>query len=131
MQRRSPASPRDTGRSMQPSLLIVEDDKALRETLVRSLGAEGFAVRAVASGRELLERVGEATPDALVIDIGLPDADGRAVGRRELIRTAWPHGAIVHDNTLDVYVARLRRKLGALGRRGSITTVHGVGYRLQ
>ena len=31
--------------------------------------------------------------------------------RRELSRAGWPDGAIVHDNTLDVYVARLRRKL--------------------
>jgi two-component system response regulator MprA len=222
---------------MQPSLLIVEDDLALREALVRSLGAEGFAVHAVASGRELLERAAEGAVDLIVIDIGLPDADGRdvcqalrargvhapvlfltardaltdrlsgftaggddyvtkpfdldevvarlqallkrwsaepsrsadgslrldpaehtvsvgersqpltptefrllaalaarpgrAIGRRELIRTAWPHGAIVHDNTLDVYIARVRRKLEALGRETSITTVHGVGYRLQ
>src|SRR5260370_17627058 len=76
-----PNSPRRAilATAVQPSLLIVEDDSALRETLVRSLGAEGFAVRAVASGRELFERVSEVAPDALVIDIGLPDADGRDV----------------------------------------------------
>jgi two-component system response regulator MprA len=40
------------------------------------------------------------------------------------------HGAIVADNTLDQYVARLRRKLSATGDpERSITTVHGVGYR--
>ena len=31
--------------------------------------------------------------------------------RRELVQAGWPHGAIVHENTLDAYVARLRRKL--------------------
>jgi two-component system OmpR family response regulator len=54
----------------------------------------------------------------------------RAVSRRELVRVAWPDGAIVHDNTIDVYLARLRRKLRMLAGAPEITTVHGVGYRL-
>jgi DNA-binding response OmpR family regulator len=37
----------------------------------------------------------------------------------------------VHDNTLDVYIARLRRKLKALPAAPSIATVHGLGYRLE
>ena len=56
-------------------------------------------------------------------------APGEAVRRRELVRAAWPHGAIVHDNTLDVYIARLRRKLATLRGAPEIATVHGVGYR--
>jgi two-component system response regulator MprA len=220
---------------MQPTLLIAEDDAPLRDVLLRSLRAEGFAARAVASGRELLDHALSAPPAAFVIDIGLPDSDGRdvcqalrargigapvlfltardaltdrlsgfsvggddyvtkpfdieevvarlrallrradspasteiglaldpaeltvsangesrpltptefrllaalagragrAVARAELIRAAWPHGAIVQDNTLDVYIARLRRKLGALSDPRTIKTVHGVGYRLQ
>jgi two-component system response regulator MprA len=46
------------------------------------------------------------------------------------VQAAWPHGAIVHENTLDVYIARLRRKLAKLDPAPSITTQHGVGYRL-
>jgi DNA-binding response OmpR family regulator len=220
---------------MEPTLLIVEDDAALRDVLVRSLRAEGFAASAAASGREVLQRALEAPPDAIVIDIGLPDADGRdlcqalrahgvnapvlfltardtltdrlsgfsaggddyvtkpfdieevaarlhallrrsttdavacqgialdpsqltvsvrggsqtltptefrllaalaartarATTRRDLIRTAWPHGAIVQDNTLDVYIARIRRKLRTLPDAPTIRTVHGLGYRLE
>jgi len=56
---------------------------------------------------------------------------GTAVRRRELIQTGWPHGARVRDNTLDAYVARLRRKLAALPGAPHITTVHGVGYTLE
>jgi len=56
---------------------------------------------------------------------------GETVRRRDLIRAGWPHGAIVHDNTLDAYVARLRRKLRALDGAPTITTVHGVGYALR
>jgi two-component system response regulator MprA len=220
---------------MEPSLLIAEDDAPLRDVLVRSLRAEGFAARAVGSGRELLDQALTAPPAAFVIDIGLPDSDGRdvcqalrgqgvntpvlfltardaltdrlagfqaggddyvtkpfdiaevvvrlrallrragvdsideagglrldptdhtvasgdaaisltptefrllaalagspgkAVRRLELVRTAWPYGAVVHDNTLDVYVARVRRKLRDLPEAPAIATVHGVGYRL-
>jgi two-component system response regulator MprA len=55
---------------------------------------------------------------------------GKAVSRADLVAVAWPPGAIVHDNTLDVYVARLRRKLRALEGGPSLTTVHGLGYKL-
>ncbi|MDP9307190.1 MAG: response regulator transcription factor [Actinomycetota bacterium] len=217
------------------SVLVVEDDDELRGLLVRGLREEGFAPEAVASGKELLDRFETAKPDVLVIDIGLPDADGRdlsqalrargvqtpvlfltardavvdriagfdaggddyltkpfafgelvarlqallrrggcdealeaaglrldpvshsvsdgettlpltptefrllarllarpseAVRRRDLVRAGWPYGAVVHENTLDVYVARLRRKLKQLARTPEITTVHGVGYRI-
>src|SRR2546425_264009 len=53
---------------------------------------------------------------------------GETVRRRELIQAGWPHGAIVHDNTLDAYLAQLRRKLRGLPEAPAITTAHGVGY---
>ena len=56
---------------------------------------------------------------------------GATVRRRQLVEAGWAHGAIVHDNTLDVYVARLRRKLKALPGAPRIDTVHGVGYALR
>ncbi|MDX6511338.1 MAG: hypothetical protein QOE36_842 [Gaiellaceae bacterium] len=222
--------------SVAPSVLIVEDDVELRTVLVRGLGEEGFATTAVGTGHELLDAVARNVPDLLIVDVGLPDADGRdvcqalraqgiqtpvlfltardaltdrltgfnaggddyvtkpfafaelvvrlqallrrattepgamvgklrldpvahaafvgeakaaltptefrllarlvanpgeAVRRRDLVRTAWPHGARVRDNTLDAYVARLRRKLGTLPEAPAITTVHGVGYALE
>ena len=61
------------------SILVVEDDDELRSVLSRGLREEGFAVEGVATGAALLERVDHFAPDALVIDIGLPDADGRDV----------------------------------------------------
>jgi two-component system, OmpR family, response regulator len=218
-----------------PLILLVEDDHELRALIRRGLEEEGFAVRGAGTGAEAIERISTQAPDALVIDVGLPDADGRdlcqalraqginspvlfltardaltdrlagfgaggddylckpfslaelaarlravlnragvdskvsaaglsldptsyeascgerrvrltptefrllgalaakaerAVSRRDLARAAWPDGAIVHDNTIDVYLARLRRKLRALPGAPTITTVHGVGYRL-
>ena len=216
-------------------VLIVEDDAELRALLRRGLEEEGFETEAVATGAEALHRVDESLPAALVVDIGLPDSDGRdlcqalrargvqtpvlfltardalvdrlagfdaggddyvtkpfafaevlarlqalvrrggtdvaiearglrldpvshavsagdeeasltptefrllarllqrpgeAVRRRDLVRAGWPHGAIVRDNTLDAYIARLRRKLRGLPGSPEIATVHGVGYRI-
>jgi two-component system OmpR family response regulator len=221
---------------IEPRVFVLEDDGELRSLLRRGLVEEGFAVETTATAGELLERLRSEEADALVVDIGLPDADGRdvvqalrargvgtpvlfltardalpdrlagfaaggddyltkpfafaefvarlralvrrggadlaleagglrldpathavssrgetreltptefrilarlaaapgtAVRRRELVQAAWPHGAIVHDNTLDVYIARLRRKLAELPGVPQITTVHGIGYSLK
>ena len=61
----------------------------------------------------------------------LAAAPDEAVRRRTLIAVAWPHGAIVRQNTLDAYIARLRRKLSGLPGAPEIVTVHGVGYRIR
>jgi two-component system response regulator MprA len=73
----------------------------------------------------------QLTPTEFRILARLVAQAGEAVRRRELVRTGWPHGAIVHDNTLDVYIARLRRKLRRLPDAPGIATVHGVGYSLR
>ena len=217
-------------------VLVVEDDAALRGVLDRGLREEGFAVALAATGSEALAQVELSRPDVLVVDIGLPDTDGRdlchalrargvetpvlfltardalvdrvsgfdaggddylvkpfalvelirrlqallrrarvdsalevdslrldpvthsisaagtfipltptefrllaallarsgaAVRRRELVRVGWPHGAFVRENTLDAYIARLRRKLKRLEHGPQIRTVHGIGYRVE
>ena len=225
----------DTSR-MTPFLYVVEDDDELRRLLVRGLAEEGFEAEGVASGSRALQRTTERPADAYVLDIGLPDTDGRdlcqalrargvrapvlfltardavpdriagfraggddyvtkpfalvelaerlrallrrsvpdtalrldglridptrhaaqfggmsvaltptefrllgaltarpgqTLRRRELVRAAWPEGAIVSDNTLDVYIGRLRRKLAQFTEAPAIATVHGVGYVLE
>lgn len=216
-------------------IMVVEDDDELRSVLVRALGEEGFEPVAVATGGDLLQRFDTEEPSLLIVDVGLPDADGRdlcqalrargatlpilflsardtvtdrvtgftaggddyvtkpfalaellvritallrragetttvgagtltldpvahvahaagerialtptefrllaklvanrgaTVRRRDLVSTAWPHGAHVRNNTLDTYVARLRRKLAPYDVP-RITTVQGVGYLLE
>jgi two-component system response regulator MprA len=70
------------------------------------------------------------TPTEYRVLAALMGSSGQVVRRRALVAAGWPHGAIVADNTLDQYVARLRRKLAAAGDgERAITTVHGVGYR--
>jgi two-component system OmpR family response regulator len=217
-------------------IMLVEDDRELRALVTRGLEEEGFTVAGAGTGAEAMERISAQAPDALVIDVGLPDADGRdlcqalraqgiqspvlfltardaltdrlagfgaggddylckpfspaeltarlraalnragvdgkvsaaglsldptsheasygehsvrltptefrllgalaaqaerAISRRDLVRAAWPDGAVVHDNTIDVYLARLRRKLRMLPGAPAITTMHGIGYRMQ
>ena len=51
------------------------------------------------------------------------------VRRRELLRAGWPDGAIVSENTLDQFVARLRRKLAEVSAPERLETVRGVGYK--
>ena len=70
------------------------------------------------------------TPTEFRLLAAMAGRPGEVVRRRELARAAWPEGAIVHDNTLDQYLARLRRKLRELDVAVAITTLHGVGYRL-
>jgi two-component system response regulator MprA len=70
------------------------------------------------------------TPTEFRVLAALAAQPGAVIRRRELVRAGWPDGAIVHDNTLDQYVARLRRKLRELSEDMTIATVHGVGYRL-
>jgi two-component system response regulator MprA len=69
------------------------------------------------------------TPTEFRLLAALAAAPGTVLRRRELVRAGWHEGAVVHDNTLDQYVARLRRKLRELGAASTVTTVHGVGYR--
>ena len=60
------------------SVGIVDDDAALRAALTRGLSEEGFVVAfATGRGRDLLAKAGLL--DLLILDIGLPDADGRDV----------------------------------------------------
>ena len=70
------------------------------------------------------------TPTEFRVLAALAGQPGVVMRRRDLVRAAWPDGAIVHDNTLDQYVARLRRKLRELDLDLEISTTHGVGYRL-
>ena len=58
---------------------ICEDDDDLRSVLMRTLRDEAFEVRATATGREAVQTFTADPPDLLVLDIGLPDADGRDV----------------------------------------------------
>ncbi|MFD8592407.1 response regulator transcription factor [Streptomyces sp. NPDC059637] len=66
---------------MSATLLVVEDEKELRELLRRYLERAGYAVVTTASGAEAVRLLGAGGIDLAVLDLGLPDVDGTEVLR--------------------------------------------------
>jgi two-component system response regulator MprA len=60
----------------KPHVLVVDDDKAVRESLRRSLEFNGYAVSLAADGAEALARIGGMHPDVVVMDVMMPRLDG-------------------------------------------------------
>jgi two-component system, OmpR family, response regulator MprA len=63
-------------------ILIVDDDPAVRDSLARTLRFEGYQVETAANGREAIESVHAAEPDAIVLDVSMPVMDGLTACRR-------------------------------------------------
>ncbi|OIJ67728.1 response regulator transcription factor [Streptomyces mangrovisoli] len=64
------------------SVLVVDDDAAIRRSLERGLRLSGFAVRAVGSGADALTAVRDTPPDVLVLDVSMPGMSGIEVCTR-------------------------------------------------
>jgi two-component system, OmpR family, response regulator MprA len=67
---------------MATRLLVVDDDRAVRESLRRALTLEGYEVDLAEDGAAGLARVAGASPDAIVLDIAMPVVDGIEMCRR-------------------------------------------------
>jgi two-component system response regulator MprA len=63
-------------------ILVVDDDLAVCRSIDRALRLEGYEVATVSTGHEALDAVAQNSPDALVLDLQLPDLDGLQVCRR-------------------------------------------------
>jgi two-component system, OmpR family, response regulator MprA len=63
-------------------ILVVDDDRAVREALRRGLTLGGYEVQVAEDGEQALELIVEAVPEAVVLDVGLPGIDGLEVCRR-------------------------------------------------
>jgi DNA-binding response OmpR family regulator len=66
---------------MPETILVVEDEPALRDTLAYNLKKDGFTVEAVGDGRSALESARRLKPDLIVLDLMLPEIDGFEVCR--------------------------------------------------
>jgi DNA-binding response OmpR family regulator len=66
----------------RPVVLLVDDDASIRRTLAVGLDLEGFAVVPASGGRAALEAVVTVKPDAMLLDLTMPDLDGLEVLRR-------------------------------------------------
>jgi two-component system response regulator MprA len=64
-------------------VLVVDDERAVRDSLRRALELEGYEVELAADGEEALERLGGSSPsDAVILDVLMPGIDGLEVCRR-------------------------------------------------
>ena len=73
---------------MAATILLVEDERKLRDLVRSYLERAGFTVLSTASGAEALSLAASAAPDMLVLDLGLPDVSGETVARE--VRAAGP-----------------------------------------
>ena len=73
---------------MTATVLLVEDERKLRELVRSYLERAGFAVLSTGSGAEAISLTFSAAPDLVVLDLGLPDVPGETVARE--IRAAGP-----------------------------------------
>ncbi|GAA3365542.1 MULTISPECIES: response regulator transcription factor [Saccharopolyspora] len=63
-------------------ILVVDDDRAVRESLRRSLQFNGYQVELAADGQQALDQLADQRPDAMVLDVMMPRLDGLEVARR-------------------------------------------------
>jgi len=63
------------------AVFLIEDDQAIRQTLTTSLTQQGHSVKAVSTAAEALRDLAGWDPEVVVLDLGLPDIDGRDVIR--------------------------------------------------
>jgi DNA-binding response OmpR family regulator len=73
---------------MVATILLVEDERKLRDLVRSYLERAGFMVLSTGSGAEALSLVASASPDLLILDLGLPDVPGEAIARD--VREAGP-----------------------------------------
>lgn len=58
-------------------ILVVDDEKSIRSFLNASLSAHGYSVFEAARGKKALTESVGAHPDVIILDLGLPDMDGK------------------------------------------------------
>ena len=98
---------------MTISVLVVDDDRTLRETLAEFFATLGIAVRTAASASEGRQAAAEHAPDVVLVDLRLPDASGLVL--LEALRTDDPElGVIMLTAHADVATAVRAMRQGAL-----------------
>lgn len=78
------------GTTRGPRVLLVEDDPTMVRVLRRNLEAHGYDIEAASEGAEGLTRFVQWHPDAVLLDLGLPDMDGVAFIREVRTHSSTP-----------------------------------------
>lgn len=69
----------ERGMAHLPTILIVDDDPAIRKMLVEMLSLEGYPTETAANGREALDTLDKGGPRVVLLDLLMPVVDGRGV----------------------------------------------------
>jgi DNA-binding response OmpR family regulator len=88
--------------SINPSVLLVEDDVRLSELVSHYLESNAFRVTAITRGDRVLDQVQHETPDLVILDLGLPGQDGFSICK--LLRTRYTNPILIltaRDNDID------------------------------
>jgi two-component system sensor histidine kinase/response regulator len=85
----------------KPLVLIVDDDPSARFTLDALLFREGYGLAFAASGLEALAHLDELAPDAILLDVMMPDMDGLEVCRLLKAEERWRHIPVILVTALD------------------------------
>src|SRR5579885_3151467 len=140
---------------LKRTILVVEDEKDIRELVRFHLEHEGYVVREADSGETALRQIAAERPALVVLDLMLPGTDGLEVCRRVrgaeatralpiIMLTAraeegdrvrgldlvWGQDVHVEPRTVDVHIRRLRKRIERNDASPElIVTVRGVGYK--
>lgn len=95
------------GAERQSTVLIVDDDVGVRETLAALLGGEGYQLAFSGSGSDVLELAAQVLPDLILLDVMLPGVDGFALCRRIRADARLGEVPIVMITALDDRTTRL------------------------
>jgi len=123
------------------TILIIEDDAKLASLLSTYLSKYGFRTIIVEDFNRALETFNESSADLILLDVNLPKYDGfywcrqiRSLSLCPILfisaRDSGMDQHFIDDNTLNVYITRVRKKLKDLGLGDIVETVRGAGYRL-
>jgi two-component system KDP operon response regulator KdpE len=74
----------------RPQILLVDDEVAIQRTVAPLLRGRGYDVRVASTGADALKMTGDAMPDLIVLDLGLPDLEGAEVCRRIRLESKVP-----------------------------------------
>lgn len=82
-------------------ILVVDDEKSIRDLYTEELGGEGYDVITAGEGREVSELISSEQPSALVLDIRMEDCDG--LDLLQEVRNAHPDLPIILNTAYDSY----------------------------
>jgi two-component system response regulator MprA len=112
------------------TVLVADDDRAIRESLTRALELAGYDVVGVDNGVEALARSHQDGFDALVLDVMMPGLTGLDICR--VPRAGGDRTPVLMPTArVDIPDRYLRRRLTAAGAPNLIHTVRGVGYTVR